>query len=506
MAEGEMNRHQRGMVDGCFEEGHYQQGISYLDQLRMQNLRPSPAHIRQLMFIALYPPPPRNKSTRDKGKRKEQPPGITSPSKQHVRRLQKQIIHPPPEASEDAWKLLHEFSVSTNSPESLLRAVPCYPLSESELANMPRLIGTNMFADMTMGEDPDSFVAKNAACLKECSDCWSMLRADVVVRQDTSSVKIEDPFLDVEAEDDYEDCDLSSAVVGKHSWRLLTWFVGLFERDQALVEPLRSERYSIYLLSQIKPVHPSYGETRSNTDSALEVVFTCYSQSEIERRELGRRLMSLLVGLTSSRHFSPSHFLTSTSARLQACSNEVLWEFLSGLPHSGRGLAVKLAICDRFLTQNLRGIASGTEIDTKRAARTKSQARRARPIPVQKESDLGGSPTKSQIHARIQDNQYPWTLPTSSRVLHLLKPESGIRTLPGTLSSRLIVLYHLVEAFGILRAGDDEVDQSWTDALQSGQLQNDVKTMFSVDRLSDKDKLVVQPLSSLLTIKCLLWS
>lgn len=40
--EREMNRNQRMVVDGCFEEGHYEQGISFLDQLRTQNIRPSP--------------------------------------------------------------------------------------------------------------------------------------------------------------------------------------------------------------------------------------------------------------------------------------------------------------------------------------------------------------------------------------------------------------------------------------------------------------------------------
>lgn len=39
--EREMSRHQRGLVDTCFEEGQYESGISVLDQLRSSHLKPS---------------------------------------------------------------------------------------------------------------------------------------------------------------------------------------------------------------------------------------------------------------------------------------------------------------------------------------------------------------------------------------------------------------------------------------------------------------------------------
>ena len=40
--ERELNKHQRGMVDSCFEEGHYEQGIGMVDKLRLPHIRPSP--------------------------------------------------------------------------------------------------------------------------------------------------------------------------------------------------------------------------------------------------------------------------------------------------------------------------------------------------------------------------------------------------------------------------------------------------------------------------------
>jgi hypothetical protein len=39
--EREMTRHQRGLVDTCFEEGQYESGISVLEQLRSPQFKPS---------------------------------------------------------------------------------------------------------------------------------------------------------------------------------------------------------------------------------------------------------------------------------------------------------------------------------------------------------------------------------------------------------------------------------------------------------------------------------
>jgi hypothetical protein len=39
--EQEMSRHQRGLVDTCFEEGQYESGISVLEQLRSPQFKPS---------------------------------------------------------------------------------------------------------------------------------------------------------------------------------------------------------------------------------------------------------------------------------------------------------------------------------------------------------------------------------------------------------------------------------------------------------------------------------
>lgn len=195
------------------------------------------AHIRQLIYISLYPPPPSKAAAGDKGKRKESTIISGSPSKQiqAARRLQKQALFPPPEATEAAKELLHQYAIDSISPEALLRAVPCFPLSEAELESAPRPIKEEMFfGNSDVFEDMDSYVAKQAARLKQCKDCWDILRKDIVTRQDLALLQKGDPFLDEDAEDETEEADLSSAVLGRHSWHLLEWFILLFEKDEAL--------------------------------------------------------------------------------------------------------------------------------------------------------------------------------------------------------------------------------------------------------------------------------
>ncbi|KAL5523898.1 hypothetical protein ACEPAG_8071 [Sanghuangporus baumii] len=507
MAEREMNKHQRGMVDGCFEEGHYQRGIATLNQLRMQNLRPSPAHIRQLIYISLYPPPLPNDPAKDKGKRREVSVVSGSPSKQiqQARRLQKQALFPPPEATEAAKELLHQFAIDSVSPEALMRAVPCYHLTQAELDGTPRPIKSNMFfGNFEIAEDMDSYLSKQASKLKECKDCWSMLRKGVVTRQDAALVRIEDPFLDADFEDDNDGSESSEAIVGRYSWHLLEWFIQLFEKDQALVIDqgrAAEDSYSILLLSQIKLSSRS-GDPRSSVDSILDVLLLCYSQTEQWRRDLGRRLMALLVSLTRCSNFSPPQLFTAIGIRLQTMPVDLVTAFLSDLPTTSLGLSVKLSVCDRFLTHRLRGLIAPAADGVTRA---RPQARKARPVAVHADGDMG-SPSRSQSFSVNQPNNAKWSLPSSRRILQLLEQTSAIRADTSATLSNLIVLFHLIAAFGILRAGEGkDADSYWVDAVLGGDLERRVQDIFADAGLLDGDKKSIKPLRPLLSIKIASW-
>ena len=81
------------------------------------------SHIRQLLYLALYPPAPsfQNDGDTKNGKDAGLP---SSPSKLHAKH-QNSIMIPTPPATNAAQDLLMSFS-RTNTPESLFRALPRY--------------------------------------------------------------------------------------------------------------------------------------------------------------------------------------------------------------------------------------------------------------------------------------------------------------------------------------------------------------------------------------------
>lgn len=48
--EREMNRHERGLVDTCFEEGQYEQGIASMDKLRVSHVKP-PSCVLSMLYV-----------------------------------------------------------------------------------------------------------------------------------------------------------------------------------------------------------------------------------------------------------------------------------------------------------------------------------------------------------------------------------------------------------------------------------------------------------------------
>lgn len=141
---------------------------------------------------------------------------------------------PSAEASKAAWALLTAFAM-TNTPESLLRAIPCYCLTETELGRAPRVIKIDLTnpRHLDLTEDDDSHIAKQAMRLRDCKDCWSILQSDAIdSKQDPQKTRrLQSRSFDRMSEDE----DSIRNVVGEDSWRLLEWFIQLFEKDQDLV-------------------------------------------------------------------------------------------------------------------------------------------------------------------------------------------------------------------------------------------------------------------------------
>lgn len=428
-----------------------------------------------------------------------------SPSKLNAKRFQKTESLPSEQASESASKLLFEFA-ATARPESLLRAIPCHPLSESERTKNPR----RFHVESNKWDDDDSEVAKAANSLKQLKDCWAMLRSGVVTRKDMA--QDDDDDFPSNAGKNAKD-GAAGAVIGDHSWRLLEWFIELFEKEQTprddsekgirltrlstLLErswSVLAEPYSVSLLSQIKP--PQAGvETRSDAETPLDFVFCCYRQTHARRRVLGARLMSLvraslidllmllysilavagqLISLTSSPSISPNRLLNSISTRMHALSDDVLSGFLDDMPRSTRGVAFKMAVCDRFLASSLRG--EQKEPEARPVA--KPQARRARVLQSSSEASTpasAGAPDAATQSA--SQSTYTWTTPSASRILQYL----STNTISSS-SANQVVLFHLLLAFGSSNsegaAGGKDDDAAWFQALRSGELTKKIQDGF----------------------------
>jgi len=128
--------------------------------------------------------------------------------------------------SEAAQRILFSF-LATNSPGSLFRTLPRYSLDDANL--LPRS------SDNT--DDEDSLIARESLCLKDCKNCWAILKEGFIQRkkllpQDARKKRGRRAY-------DVEDATLDQvndtpAVVSEHAWSVLQWLVSLFEKDELL--------------------------------------------------------------------------------------------------------------------------------------------------------------------------------------------------------------------------------------------------------------------------------
>lgn len=193
----------------------------------------SRAHIRQLVCIALGVPPPTQKDTgasqkNDKNKRVDpdfQPPVAIN--------QQKYSPLPSREATKLARKLLISFAL-TNSPASLLCALPRYPLDSNLSDIRGRVDGEGLLYD---GED--SFIAKVAQCVGTATNVWELLKPGFVKWEDYASNgvanmakgKRRSARVKEEFTDDFLD-GKEPAAVGEEAWSVLDWLILVFDKDE----------------------------------------------------------------------------------------------------------------------------------------------------------------------------------------------------------------------------------------------------------------------------------
>lgn len=237
--ERELTNHQRNLVDTCFEEGNYDSAISLLDKLRHPSSKPHPyviyldyrprpsliisrSHIRNAVYIALYPP----SSPEDRdgaAPRLESIP--SSPSK--FGRQQKGSLAPNPAASVAAQRLLHAYA-RTNTPGALFRALPSYPVSHPSATAEP---------GSAIDEDSDSEISWYSRRIRDAKSCWEVLKEGFVKRDGSAraaavSARRGTRHNPAVPDDEDSSSDLP-APVGQQAWPVLEWIVAILEKDEA---------------------------------------------------------------------------------------------------------------------------------------------------------------------------------------------------------------------------------------------------------------------------------
>ncbi|KAG6378154.1 hypothetical protein JVT61DRAFT_13843 [Boletus reticuloceps] len=479
--EREMTNRQRSLVDDCFEEGQYESGMAVLDQLRSSSFKPPPYvslnaipdpdltafdsdHIRQLLYIALFPPPlPANDQTTQQA---QFPPTPVkgSPTK-HKLTLSKASLSPSVVESETAQRILFSF-LATNSPASLFRALPRYPLHDAADTDLLPESSRN-------GHDEDSLIARESLCLRDCKNCWAILKQGFIQRKkllpqnsrqkrERGAYDLEDAVLD----QGYD----TPAVVAEHAWPILQWLLSLFEKDELLKSQKSGERFSLLLLSQIPPPRGGTGP-RWEAGAPLDIVFHSIKQEDRERREMAIRLLTLLINLTLSGFFDGPMFAATLTTRLYTSSPQIVQNLMEGLPKTIPVLTFKISVCQKFLSSS-SSLNGGTKPRPRpllrRGSRRDSGA-------MSSTTDIDVARTGSSLSSRP-------AIAMCSEVFQLLSGDHKSQTsasAPPVLTIKYALLVSYAQLQGLLPP--EESDGDWKDALVNGGLKHVIDTSFPSD-------------------------
>lgn len=176
------------------------------------------SHVRQLIYIALYPPPPAVNDDEDFR------PDLGSPSKL-ASRQHRHSVGPTPADSEAASSLLMAFAY-TNTPRALMRALPSYS------ASVPGRDQDD--------ENHDSFIAREATRIKNAKSCWEILKSDFVKRSngDPATPRIKKRHHRRKTGDDddaeFENVVEEASIVAPTAWSVLDWLLAVFEKEESL--------------------------------------------------------------------------------------------------------------------------------------------------------------------------------------------------------------------------------------------------------------------------------
>lgn len=425
-----MSRHLRQTVDNAFEEGHFDNAVAMLDQLRSPDHAPSILHILHLVFIALHPS--------QESRRPDDQESLLLQSPRKILKQSKTSIKFSPSAVIAAQQLLMSF-LDTYSPQYIGTALP---------KNEPPM------------EFPfsESLIFSQSVAIKHSRNCWEFLKSSFIPRtthlhgspmpkgkgKRTPQVPLVEPIDNVS-----EDI----RVVSDDSWFILEWLVALFEKDADSVEQQAQRVYFLVfalllllILQSIRKAFPSSFKSITSSSSQLLCpvgrIRTTYSS--ILRFPAIRsassalwnafahsganpfifdllyctdpHLSNQLVELTQTPYLNLPSFAASVLAQLTTINTATLSQFdtlLSHLTSSPPALSFKIALCKKIFeeasdTSNVNRRGANATVVTARPTTATSAKPRARVKAIAENSN-----TTSTTASGTTDNSTQNPLPAS---------------------------------------------------------------------------------------------
>ncbi|KAI6121467.1 hypothetical protein F5141DRAFT_518614 [Pisolithus sp. B1] len=452
--EREMTRNQRNLVDTCFEEGQYESGIAALELLRSTAFKPPPDIIRQLLYIALYPPP---SHSGDEQAQTQSPlsPVKGSPSKQK-QLLPKTSFAPTATASGAAQQLLFSF-LRTNSPDTLFRGLPKYAVvTANECATRSEAVDKDY--------EQDSPIAREALRIRDSKHCWAIVKEGFIQHgkftplPEERSKRRRKPAVGSTDDDSDNAFKPTPAAVAEHAWPVLDWLLRLFERDEILTEKKSGMKFSPLLLSQIPPPRGGCGP-RQDVDVPLDIMVCCTKQDCSLRRSMGTRLFALLINLSQTTDFDANMFIAAVIARLHFSSPNVVLRLMTSLPKTMPMLSFQIALCQRYLSGASQGCGKV------RRAKPQARARCGSHVTTGSASSTkeGGASTSTGLAGT-----------SCNDVLALLESQESAELSAITMKYVLLVAYALIQS----QAAPDQTDRGWKDVLLDGRLKRAINNVF----------------------------
>jgi hypothetical protein len=183
--------------------------------------------------MALYPPGDGIKEN------SESIPYPTSPRK--AAKQQRSPLFPSPAATAASQRLLMSLA-RTNSPDALFRALPCSLGNDHSLITAATGLGD---------EEEFSVIAREAMCIKESKNCWTILEEGFIRRKNSAGIANtnadaytttsrgrgacnhlgKNEYADSDYGENADDKELP-CVVAENGWPVLDWMIVVFELDE----------------------------------------------------------------------------------------------------------------------------------------------------------------------------------------------------------------------------------------------------------------------------------